>query len=267
MAQRKGKLFSGILGPVILKVVAGKQIASTKIKKGSMKKTPGMLKASNNFGLASKLGGKIRLNFVKQTKGLMDPGNCGRLASHLVDVLTQVQVRETQLFNFEEQSFDSVVGYSFNSLSPLRKWLLVQPEIKSAEGQMQIVWPKLRLRSAIRFPLRASLCTITMAVTFFRLEEGYRLFGSLSQQLLLATDQQDLEASVFSFAVPDGCLCLLGLFLNYRTVAGPYGQELNNEKFNPAGIAAAIFTPGEFTHNENLNWVSMIDLKFPSKAD
>lgn len=264
MARRKGNLFTGILGPIVLKIVAGEQIATTRVEKGKMKKTPRMRKASDTFGLGSKLGGKIRLCFKSQTKQLMDTANVSRLSAILFELLKQARNEEDPFFSFDEHSFDSLAGYDFNSLSPLRKWLLVQPEIHFAESQIKISWPSLKLRTALKFPAKASLCKLTTAVTFFRLEDGYRLALPLKQELILPRDQLMMEDLECTFPVPDGCLCILGFFLTYLTSAGPYGVELNSKKLNPAGIVWTIITPGTFIDDNNLGWFPMIDFKLPS---
>jgi hypothetical protein len=264
MARRKGNYFSGILGPVVLRIRNGEQVASTKIKKGSMKKTTGMKKASTNFGLASKLSGKIKLSFGKNTKGLTDSDHFGRLTGNLVAMLKASQDPDTRLFNFEAQSFDTLIGYNFNIHSPLNKWLLAGPQINFAEGQIQVRWPAMKLPAALRFPAEATHCKLTMAFSYFRLLDGYRLYAPLSNELIFTAEQDVFDPGVSSFAVPEGCLCLLGLFLTYFSGTATYQRELNTEKFSPAGIAATMVMPGEFIDNNEFDWVQIIGLEFPS---
>jgi hypothetical protein len=264
MARRKGNMFSGILGPIVLRIVGGEQIASTRVEKGKMKKTSGMIKASETFGLGSKLGGKIRLCFKSYTKQFTDTANASRLSAIMSALLRQARDENDGLFSFDEHSFDSLSDYDFNNQSPLKKWLLVQPEINFDEGRIKISLPRVKLRTALKFPARAAVCNLTMVVTFFRLEDGYRLAAPLTHELTLLKDQLMFEDLDFSFPVPDGCLCILGFFLTYLSSGGPYGVELNNKKFNPAGIVSAILTPGTFVEDESLGWFPMIDLKFPS---
>lgn len=255
-------MFSGILGPLILRVIKNQQIAQTRIAKGTMKQTAATIKSSQTFGLASKLGGKIRLSFKNYTMQNLDTDACGRITGQLVGILQQARDEETGRFSFDAQSFDSLSDFTFNTNSPLKKWLLINPKINLADGQLKINWPGAKSRLPVKFPAKAKACKITMAVTFFRLQAGYRLFEPLSQQIIIKADQQPLAAQEFVFTVPAGCLCIVSYFLSYLNSSASYGQVINSKMFNPAGIVTAVITPGTYVENAEFSWVSMNDLQF-----
>jgi len=49
MATRKGNYLTGVLGPLVLRVVNGKQVVSTRVKKGKIKHTEATKKSNQTL--------------------------------------------------------------------------------------------------------------------------------------------------------------------------------------------------------------------------
>jgi hypothetical protein len=267
MARRKGKWLSGVLGPLVLKVVDDQQYVSTRVAKGTLKKTEEMIKASATFGMASMLAGKIRRGFQIYIDKLQDRDSSGRLTGNVFQLLKQVRDPETQFYSFTNDTFEDLVNFDFNAHSPQKKWLLAQPEIKFEKSEVQISWPEEKVRSMVKFPAQATVCKISMAMICFRLEDGYRSYMPVSRHLFVNKEQQISQAQDFSIPVPDGCLVLLGIFQYYYTSTGNNGRMLNHKKLSPAAICAATITPGEYLEEDKFRWVLMDKPKFDTGRD
>jgi len=65
----------------------------------------------------------------------------------------------------------------------------------------------------------------------------------VQQKLKLGnSDTGSSGKSTFDYFVPDGCLCLLGIFLQYHN----YKYMLNMNRMSPAAICFASVLPGNF---------------------
>ena len=66
---------------------------------------------------------------------------------------------------------------------------------------------------------------------------------TVQQKLKLGnSDTGSSGKSTFDYFVPDGCLCLLGIFLQYHN----YKYMLNMNRMSPAAICFASVLPGNF---------------------
>jgi hypothetical protein len=229
MARDKGKFFSGIIGPYVLKVRNNRQYIATRVVKGKLKRTPTMIKIQRTFGMASSLASKIRLGFENYIDKLQDEKSQARLTGDIYRIFIEVRNPETQLYSFHTDTFDRLTGFDFNISSPQKNWLLVNPQLNFQKGALKINWPAGKNRSMVKFPANGKICKISMVVNFFRLEEGFMTYSPIYQHFLVNKDEGVLPAQEFAFTIPDGCFCVVGLFQNYSTNEGSFGQQLNTK--------------------------------------
>ena len=242
MGKFDGKFFTGPIGPVTFRKSKGKQIVSARPLPGTMKQTENTKKASGTFGMASLLTSNIRQGFSNDICNLHDGDIHSRLMVILNPVLSQCRDLETMKYSFEANSFNPLQGLEFNIESPLRKQLGSLPEIKLEKNKLQVLFPTGKMIKKIKFIKGSSYCTITASLLLFGLKHSLR---SKAVQQTLKLSKSDTESSAkinFDYLVPDGCFCLLGIFLNYHN----YKYMLNTNRMSPAAICFAAVLPGDF---------------------
>lgn len=221
-----------------------------------------MINTSATFGMVSSLASMIRWGFHNYINNLQDAESQGRLTGDLNRILQEVRDPETRLYRFHADTFKSLEDFNFNIHSPQKKWLLVDPQLTFQQGEVKLNWPSGKPGSVVKFHANASICKISMVLTFFRLQEGIRSYCPTYQHFLLKSDEEVLPVQEFTFAIPEGCFCVLGLFQSYSTYEGTFGQLLNTKKFSPSAIRAAIITPGTYVEEGKFRWTEMKKLKF-----
>ena len=253
MATNYGKYLRGTLGPLVFKGYREKQIVTTKRGRGAVKQTTNSQRSASTFGLASKLGGKLRYILGNEIGGLQDGNMVNRMNTVFNLMLSDCRDPKTRLFSFKEYSFRRLADFEFNINSPLRNYLEVKPETTIANSKMQVVFPVLEHPAKLKFPEESTSCRMTVSLALFRLKEGKHISTSQSQRMVFDREKPELNGQTFTFEVPDGCLCLVSLFLDYYA----YSVPLNHKKFNPGGILDAFLTPGIYQGNDRRNWICM----------
>ncbi|MBB6500703.1 hypothetical protein [Pedobacter cryoconitis] len=253
MATNHGKYLRGALGPVVYKRYRNKQVVTIKRGRGTVKQTANSQRSSSTFGLSSKLGGKLRYILDNDISGLQDGEMANRMTTIFNLMLSDCRDPKTRVFSFKEYSFRRLADFEFNINSPLRNYLEIKPETTIANGKMQVVFPVLENPPRLKFPEESSSCRMTVSLALFRLKEGKHISTSQSQRIVFDREKPELGGQTFTFEVPDGCLCVVSMFLDYRT----YSVPLNHKKFSPAAVLDAFVTPGVYKANDRRNWMYM----------
>jgi len=250
MAKFDGKYFTGPMGAVIFKKVNNKQIVCARLAPGTMKQSEATKKACDTFGMVSSFSAALRHSFAADLMDLQDTNMSGRLVKQVSPILVGARDPQTRAFYFEQDSFDALTDFEFNTNSPVTKWLGTKPDMVYEKGKLSIVFPDIDLRR-LQFAKSSTSCQMTVAVTLIRLKDGMRTRAPLTQELRFYNDGVDLLSHKrFEFDVPDGCLCVASLFLKY------YGNHLlrNTKKVSPAYICGATITNGRYIEKQTYKW-------------
>lgn len=258
MARLNRNFLHGALGPVVFKQVGNVQFLTSKVKAGTMKQTKNTKKAANTFGMASRLGAQIRGSFENEIYTFRDTEMHSRLSAGLNTLLSHVRNLPKGSFNFETQSFSPLIGFEFNEYSPLKKNMMANPAIDVDAGKLTILFPDKELLQLVKFPAKAVYCEIVASVALIRLEDGMRVQVPEQQQLRVMKDHNKATGQSMIFDVPDGCCCIVGIFLQY------FNDHfcLNSIKLNPGAICYATITPGVYAGTDPYFWIDMLGLKF-----
>lgn len=262
MAKFNGKFLSGVIGGLVFKKVGNKQIVTTKRAAGSTKFTLGSIKAANTFGMASKLGSHIFNEFSDEIIGFHDGTMFQRLTRELNLVLNLCRDFKTMEYSYDAGSFDRLNGLDFNIESPVRDSFKRYPEINLTGQSLQVSLPEFAVKKFLSFPAHSSVCEFTVAITLFRLKDGMKMQTTESQSVVVERSTLISKKHNFEFIIPDGCLCVVGLFLKFFVSGTSFPMLINTKKFSPGGICKAFSTPGIFVKNDKRFWVAMHDLKF-----
>ena len=254
MGTFNGKHFTGPVGPVIFRKRKGKQVVCAKPLPGTMKQTENTKKASGTFGMASLMVKHIKEGYSEEIMGYHDGTLHNRLMTSINPVLSQCRDLSTMSYNFGVNSFKRLNGLNFNVESPLHKYLGFDPGIMLEGNSLRVEFPSTNAKRNIKFIRNSNACHLTMSLLLFNLKDGKRLNEPLNQTVILAKkEQEQLGGQEFTFTVPDGCLCLLSIFLQYYD----YDHLLNNPLMSPGAICFAQLVPGDF-EGEDLNvWRGM----------
>ena len=254
MGKFDGKFFAGPVGPVIFRKSKGKQIVSVKPLPGTVKQTENTKKASGTFGMASLMTSQIREGFSHEISNLHDGSLHSRLMTTLNPILSQCRDLGTMKYDFEANSFNRLQGLNFNIESPLEKKMGVFPEIKLENNKLQVVFPSGKLESKIKFIKGSTYCNLTLSLLLFRLKDGLRSKTSVKETIRVdRMNQEPLGNIAFEYTVPNGCLCVLGIFLKYHN----YKYMLNTNSMSPAAICFSSVLPGDFDGENTEDWYDM----------
>ena len=157
-------------------------------------------------------------------------------------------------YHFTDNSFNSLVNFDFNIHSPLKKQLPAEPIIVLENQMLTVAFPKNGGPSGLKFIKESHECELKIMVRFYRLKDGLKTRGNAEQTILVEKyTNNDLSGKEFLFAVPNGCLCIVSMFLHY---SGEFGV-LNSKQINPGAICYAGETPGIFEKNTSFVWSKM----------
>ncbi|WP_316811871.1 hypothetical protein [Pedobacter heparinus] len=244
MGRFDGKRIIGLVGGLVFK--KGRN-GKTIIQSGGreVKQTKASKIASAIFAKASTLSKAIRTDLSVLINGFYDGPMVNRLNKQNREILEQCYNKATKQYAFNEDSFSRLAGFEFNASSPLSKSLWVEPELTLTGNQLTLSLPAMEINEQLKFPSPCNRCEITVAVAFYNLEKGVHK-DIVFQVLEVNTAQGLVPAKDFTFEVPDGCLCVIGIKLGYSTLKDNVKIIKNNKEFNPAGLCGAVITPGEF---------------------
>lgn len=257
MGKLIGKHIIGAVGPLIYRLVNGEIRVSARPVKGTIKQSPATKLAFNTFGAASSLSKAIRTAFVNHTNGFTDSYLHGRVVSLLSKVLNDSRDKETLLYHFETSSFATLNNLEFNLKSPFRKTLLNSPIALVTGRNITIFLKENFTEKELKFPRDTFYCKIKVSVALFRLNEGLALQTPHTQEITLRRNQGHLPEQELSFDLPDGCLCIATVFIQFSEYSDEGGLGINNKKFNPGKVIKALITPGIYIEKDNEKWIEM----------
>jgi hypothetical protein len=258
MGTKKGDFFKGIIGNLVFRVVNGKQVVSLRPVRGTYKQSKEGLKRSNTFGTASSLGAKIRTDLAFNPNNFFDGKVSSRLTAELYKTLLTCRDLETMHYVFEPDSFSRLSGFDFNIYSKVKEQLAENLLIVFEKGMLKVVIPKMRIPDMLNFPYKSFRCRLTVSPSVFRLRDGLALSTPQRQSITITKDMKILEEQILKFEVPDGCLCIVSLCLEYTIAKKSGWVTINNKKFSPACICAAEITKGEYEPDERWHWEESI---------
>jgi hypothetical protein len=262
MAIIKDNLLVGVLGPLIFKIVNGKQIVTTKAAPGTMKQTASTIWTGKTFGLCSIISSHILQTYKRNFKNLQDGSMFGRLTPILYSSIVAGWDQEDRLFHFDEMDFSPLIDFDYNIKSPLKASLGVEIDVQQDGGKLLVSFTQLANRNVVHFPKGATSCEMTVALALFKLDEGLRTSTTISQSQMIKKFSNQLEMDKFQFDIPGGCVCLVSTFLHFYSYTKNYAVSVNTKKFNPAAISAALMIPNSVSPNSDYKWVEMPGLKF-----
>lgn len=264
MATRKKNFLKGIMGSLVFRELNGKQSVSTRVAKGTLKQTKGMILAGSTFGLASILGSNIRKLLQPLTGGLVDAGMVNRMNGKLIEALNEALDPETKQYVFEVYSFDHLEGFDLNLHSPLSKSLTDPPLITLDSGTLKVSVATKGVPLKLKFPVGSSSCDIILSMATLRLKDGLRIYAPSNQVKTIKKDEALVDGLDFKFEIPDGCLSVFSIFLKYYTKNFSRDVITNTRKFSPGKICVALISPGTYEEKDRAHWIRMGKLKFES---
>lgn len=254
MASKKGNLIVGALGTVNYRVVHNKQVISGRVSAGKIKQTEPTILSGQIFGQASCLASAIKR--CSRNKWF-DSYMYQDLTSPLNTIYRRCVDLDTMNYAFGTNSFSELVGFDYNKKSKLVQRLSELPKVVLQENKLIVKLPELKIPSQFNFPFKSFRCELAIGVSLFRLNEQLKSRTEKIQSVEFLKDDKSSTPVQLEFQVPDGCLCIVSLYLEYAIASAEGWFVINNKKFNPAGICAAIVTPGNYDPTtEKREWTS-----------
>lgn len=258
MATHDGKFLRGVLGELIFKKVNGKQVVTKRIAPGTMKKTAGMKRSANTFGMASSLAAAIRSTFSVQINHFEDGTANSRLTGEICKILNNARDPGSLLYSFDRNSFKGLIGFEFNQLSKVKNLMTALPEVHLKDGILKVEIYEMLIPRELKFPAKSFQCKLSVCVSLFRLKDGLVTKLPEVKTAEIAMNKDRLPWQEFQFEVPAGCLCLTSIFLEYAAVGKNGWEVLNNYRLNPGCICDAVITPGNYQNQGKRTWVDMV---------
>jgi len=179
-----------------------------------------------------------------------------RLTSVLTDILGVCRNKDTMKYHFETDSFSALEGFNLNVNSKLNRMLLNMPVLKLEGNALQLVLPEFQIPQTLKFPGKSFRCVMTAAFSLFRLRDGYMHPRPELQVLEVNKTMAKVGAHEFNFSIPDGCLCIVTLSLDYFRGGSGGWKSINSTRFSPACICGAFVTPGTYNGTQK-RWIKM----------
>lgn len=245
MATFDGKRLRGIVGKVVFKDSKDKKNTIVQQAPVVVRQTKATKVAGKVFGQGSVLASAIRRHMGIITQKWYDSAMCNRFNEPVREVLHNCFDKQTKTYHFETDSFQSLTGFEFNLKSLVTKSLSVKPEVSLNGNQLKVSFPEIQVKQQLKFPVGSNLCEIQVVVCFIALYEGMTKSGAF-QSIEVGSAEAVLPAHDFIFEVPEGCLCVAGLGLNYFNQQNNVKTVKTHKTFNPANICGAIITEGVF---------------------
>lgn len=255
MATRKGNFMSGSLGKISFRVVRGEQVMQSKPGKGRVRQTAATKTAAGIFGKASSLALSLRQGFKPLTGAHYDGLMISRFTGALKTIVNKCYDPERAAFQFNQEDFRSLEGFNFNLGSPLHKNLWKMPVTELSGDTLTLTIPAQQVPGELIFPRGTNLCVLKVAFFCFSLTAGTGPAGPQLQETPISAGQQQLEQQRFSFVLPEGCLGVAAVSLNYYKASGSTRTAYNHKLFHPAAICAAWYRPGDFPAADFSSWI------------
>jgi hypothetical protein len=247
MAKINGKKLQGVVGPVRLRFSKGKQLVESKPK--HIKQTVDTKKCAATFCSSANFSRTIMDQFATLLNKFQDNNMYNRLQKVVSMVFDGARNRTDGQYQFTEDSFELLNGFNFNINSPFLETLRVIPKWCLHDKTLRIRLSALNIPAQLKFPLDAAACRITFYTLLFSVYDGLKVCVPEEKSIVIQHDQHLSYPEEFSFNVPDGCLCIVGCFLEFYRMSRDFKILLNSKDFNPSSICASVMAPGEFKVN------------------
>jgi len=254
MAKLEGNMLSGSLGPYVFKIVNGKQVVCKKQAPGTRKHTAASIRASKAFGKASILGKQFRKTLDAQYQGLFGQVSSNAIVSSLNTALIDSRNSESDAYKFRCGSFKILAGLEFNLRSKVNVKVSKLPEVKLKKNVLSVIFSKMEIPDTFKFPRKSITCEIVVALSLFRLRDGFMVDTAETQTMHVKKSEGIVEPQTFEFDVPPGCLCVVSVFLNYATAYKGGWKILKDRQFSPGYICDAVVTPGKYQNSDDRIW-------------
>lgn len=258
MAIKKGKFLTGVLGGFVFKKVNGQQVVAKRMAPGTMKQSEASKLSANTFGMASTFTSQFKkaLGFTRES--YVDKGLNNRLTSAMVKILKGSRDSETRKYSFHEDSFSGLTGFDFNNKSPVADLLVVPPQLNFKPGLLEVWFPYFSNTPPVMFPKKSMKCKLTINVTLFRLMDGLMSAVANEQSIVILNEKKVVKQDALTFTIPDGCLCVATLFLEYAAAGKNDWRIVNGVNFNPCCILGTRVIPGIYENDYGRLWNDMI---------
>ncbi|MEJ7557056.1 MAG: hypothetical protein WKF66_02030 [Pedobacter sp.] len=259
MAIIKNGFTRGTIGHTSYSERNGVQIVKGLSEKPKYNKTTGTINSSTVFGKASTLANYFRISMYDVYNGLHDGGMSVRLTG-LVNQCFRPALDETNLnFNFKPNTFERLIGFNFNIISPFEKYMFSQPLVEyTSDNRVHISIAEMNLPRDFIFPSMISKCKIVLTCGLFDLENGFYT----DQQSQLFDIGKNNPTTIIpeksaAFHTQPGCLCMMGISLQYYKTTFAGDIITNNKQFNPSAILSAQITDGMVDRSVTKKWNKM----------
>ncbi|AOM79091.1 hypothetical protein [Pedobacter steynii] len=253
MARLKGKFLIGAIGNLTFKKHRKEQIVQTKPGKGGVKQTKETKKAALVFGKASRFSNCLRQSFGFLIEDRYDGGMVNRLNKENFAIFKQCYQPETESYEFKPDSFRRLNGFDFNTKSPLKDSLWVEPSVQLVGQELQIRIPDFEIPSDFKFPPHSNICSVELSIYLLSIETCYQQQIRL-EALQISNAQKMVPSREWKIEIPDGCICVTGLALHYYRNQGNLTVPVNHKEFNPAVIVNATVSNGKFNLPWDVSW-------------
>lgn len=254
MAIRKGNFLTGKLKGLVYRKLKNVQILQTAPGKGNVKQTADTKKLAYLFGRASMLSRYIRYMSAEQIFGFHDGPMVNRLTRTVQQILLQYYPTTNETHQFNEDSFATLKGFDFNIDSPMNKSLWTEPVISLSGHELKVTLPEMNIAEELKFPKGCENCVINISTKYIDLEKGFLYEVTDSWKTEVNKYQVKLAAQEKIFKLPEGCLCITSMSIQYFHQKHRLTMLYNHKLFNPAQICNAVVTTGTFVHQKQDKW-------------
>jgi hypothetical protein len=261
MATKEGQFYKGLVGNLVFRVMNNKQIVQTRVQKGSIKHSIATKKSNKTFGMASTLAAAIRSTLPRLLVAISDFSMGGRLCGNIFRMFSEQRDKKTGRYNFALDSFQMLAGFNFNQSHPVEKRLLRMPAVIWNEGLLVVSFSATDGPAVLKFPYNSYGCRIRVGVSLFRLGDGKVAQKLVTAEKTLLQVDAPFDSFEFKFKVPDGCLYVVTLWLEYLIVNSLGERVYNRPGLNSACIIEAKITDGEYSANDQYHWRDMLVFK------
>jgi hypothetical protein len=243
MATQKKSMLLGRAGELSFKELNGKNVVSKPAD--HVNQTPQTINASLQYGNAVRLASQIRFDMDPILNDKPDPSMSTRLSNDLNLILRHACHQTTKQYHFKKSSFERLNGFEFNTNSPFSTYVWLKPEVSLIDNRLTVGIPELVITDDLIFPEKATDCILRIVINLYALKEAYQR-NDMDELLEIKFNQGIVPAQTWHFELPDGCLCIVGIGLEFFRLHGINRTIMQSIKLNPAAICGAVVTPGTF---------------------
>ena len=251
MGKLRGKFLIGKIRDLIFKEVRGVQLVTSKVEPGTMKQTAATKIAAGTFALASKMSGNFRDAMRDELRVANDGTIHFRLTKALLTILTQCRDKASKNYSFNDDSFNGLVDFNFNTSMLLAHKLPGKLKTVLDNGLLHVAYADNQPSRNLRFIKGSTACKVTFGIVLIRLSNSQVGRDYVLQSVMVKKSAPELKDLAFSFEVPNDCLYLLTATLNYYKGSVP----VMDTKLNSGAIYDAVIVQGEYGESRKFRWL------------